>query len=293
MRSRNWSEKTSEKMSAPITPRPMRQRPKMTRATATQPRPAMMSSVKLPSSASVMNAHRWPSALRRASAPGNACGPRRRRRRPPPRGSRPPRGPRGRNSNAEEPPGGGHDDQEGEPGQSALVEDRAEPAQFAERVDRRHRLDLLEPPPAKISRFVNSDRPMSAMVSPDAGDMLAGAEGHRHERHDRPGREADGDRRRPSSGDPVAQAVTKPANAPAYIVPPIPRLRMPPRSAHVSPTAPYTRGVALRSGPRADRLKTVIQVPPAQRPPVAEGCLAGLGVRDRPDYDAARAARRW
>ena len=34
----------------------MRQRPKMTRAMQTQPRPAMMSRVKLPSMASVMKA---------------------------------------------------------------------------------------------------------------------------------------------------------------------------------------------------------------------------------------------
>ncbi len=36
---------------------------------------------------------------------------------------------------------------------------------------------------------------------------------------------------RPRSGEPVAQAVAKPAKAPAYIVPSMPRLRTPLRSA--------------------------------------------------------------
>ena len=56
IRSRSPSENTPAKMSAPATPRQMRQRPKMTSAMHTQPRPAMMSRVKLPSTASVRKA---------------------------------------------------------------------------------------------------------------------------------------------------------------------------------------------------------------------------------------------
>src|SRR3989304_3333266 len=39
IRSRNWSENSSEKSSAPNTPRPIRQRPKMTSATHPHQRP--------------------------------------------------------------------------------------------------------------------------------------------------------------------------------------------------------------------------------------------------------------
>jgi len=59
-------------------------------------------------------------------------------------------------------------------------------------------------PPAKMSRFANSLRPIRPTT------MAA---------------------TRPSSGDPVAQAAVKPANAPAYIVPSMPRLSTPLRSA--------------------------------------------------------------
>ena len=42
----------------------------------------------------------------------------------------------------------------------------------------------------------------------------------------------------PMSGSPVANATAKPANAPAYIVPSMPRLSTPDRSVTVSPTVP-------------------------------------------------------
>jgi hypothetical protein len=94
-------------------------------------------------------------------------------------------------------------------------------------------------PPVKIRRLANSEEPMrpmvspmpdtcwlapnvtvrSAMIAPDATPTTSAASS-------------------PASGDPVAKAVAKPANAPAYIVPSIPRLRTPLRSAYVSPMVP-------------------------------------------------------
>ena len=43
---------------------------------------------------------------------------------------------------------------------------------------------------------------------------------------------------RPTSGFPVWKATAKPKKAPAYIVPSMPRLSTPARSAYVSPTVP-------------------------------------------------------
>ena len=87
---------------------------------------------------------------------------------------------------------------------------------------------------------------------------------------------------RPSSGDPVAQAVTKPANAPAYIVPSIPRLRTPLRSAYVSPTVPYTSGVALRSVAASRSTRNVIHgAASGATSPVAEGVSAPSVRRNR------------
>ena len=94
----------------------------------------------------------------------------------------------------EDPPRRGDDDEEGDPGQPVLVEDRAGIAQEGERVDGRHRLDALELAPLEDEPVRELREADEADGETDARDVLVRAEGDGHEGHHRPGADADHDR---------------------------------------------------------------------------------------------------
>ena len=167
--SRSPSEYTRAKMSAPSTPRQMRQRPKMTSARHTQPRPAMMSRVKRAEHrerqeraadghqrASRSSAPRSASRATLMPAASAASGFSPTARTASPNGVRP--------SSHQ---AAGATTQERDVGQAVLLGHDARIAQEPERVPLLHgRRCAWLSAPVSSSRLANSDRPMSAIVSP-------------------------------------------------------------------------------------------------------------------------------
>ena len=284
----------SAKISAPSTAGQIRQRPKMTSAMQTQPRPPTMSSVKLPSSARVRNAP--PSAIsapptisagvagaghrdaggvgglgvladgaQRAGRSRSAAAPTRRPARPPGRrrtSARTGRGCADRRSRA------GHDCI------GSIV--------------------LQRPPPANSSRLRElADGRPAASVMPMPATCWFAPQRHGQQPHQRPGQRARRRRRRAgrAAASRCAKAAGKPTNAPAYIVPSMPRLSTPVRSTSVSPTRAehQRRGDAQRGAPAGRSGSHPVPPPPRRRRRRSRASRRRVG---RADCGAPPAARR-